>query len=54
MGAPIELPKIKNPTTEDVNKYHEIFTGRLIDLFETHKKKYIQDSENISLVLAEN
>lgn len=38
VGSPIELPQINEPTTEQVNEYHEKFMKGLVELFETQKK----------------
>lgn len=51
VGSPLELPKIENPSNEEINEYHAKFTEKLIELFETHKSKYIEDHENVSLIL---
>jgi 2-acylglycerol O-acyltransferase 2 len=51
VGSPLELPKIDEPTNEQVNEYHAKFTDKLIELFETHKSKYIEDYKNISISL---
>ncbi|XP_012231825.1 diacylglycerol O-acyltransferase 2 [Linepithema humile] len=49
VGDPIELPKIEKPTTEQIDEYHKKFTESLINLFETHKHKYIKNAETTSL-----
>ncbi|XP_058810785.1 2-acylglycerol O-acyltransferase 2-A-like [Phymastichus coffea] len=51
VGAPLEVPKIEEPTKEQVNEYHAKFTDKLVELFETHKSKYLQDSDKLSLIL---
>uniref|UniRef100_A0A0A9XCV1 Acyltransferase n=3 Tax=Lygus hesperus TaxID=30085 RepID=A0A0A9XCV1_LYGHE len=48
-GAPIKLPLERIPTEESVEKYHAIFTEALINLFEEHKEKYLENAENIHL-----
>lgn len=40
VGKPIPLPKIENPSQDEIDKYHEIFKQELIDLFERNKEKY--------------
>ncbi|XP_055690247.1 2-acylglycerol O-acyltransferase 1-like [Lutzomyia longipalpis] len=51
VGAPIEVPKIDEPKTEDIEKYHEEFCKALTELFNTHKIKYIKDHENVQLII---
>ncbi|XP_055838105.1 diacylglycerol O-acyltransferase 2-like isoform X1 [Episyrphus balteatus] len=51
VGAPIDVPKSDNPKKEDVEKYHQKFMDDLNALFETHKAKYIPESEKIFLVM---
>lgn len=51
VGSPIELPKIEEPTTEQVNEYHEKFMKGLVELFETQKHKYVKNAENVTLEL---
>lgn len=50
----MEVPKIEEPTVEQINEYHAKFTKQLIDLFETHKSKYLEDHENTYLILDDN
>lgn len=51
VGSPIELPKVENPTAEQVNEYHEKFVQQLIELFETHKHSYLKNPEKAVLEL---
>lgn len=51
VGSAIEIPKIENPTQEDIDKHHERFIEGIVSLFETHKSKYIENYENVSLIL---
>jgi len=51
VGSPIKLPKIAEPTTEQINEYHEKFIKGLVELFETQKHNYIKNAENIILEL---
>lgn len=51
IGAPIHLEKNLNPTAAEINEVHEIFCKRLIELFETHKSKYVEDYENVHVEL---
>lgn len=49
VGSPIELPKIPEPTSEEVNEYHEKFIKHLNALFEAEKHKYIENADSVSL-----
>ncbi|XP_011878992.1 PREDICTED: diacylglycerol O-acyltransferase 2-like isoform X1 [Vollenhovia emeryi] len=49
VGSPIELPKITDPTPEEINTYHDKFTKQLIELFETQKHNYIKNAEKVTL-----
>ncbi|XP_003703046.1 2-acylglycerol O-acyltransferase 2-A [Megachile rotundata] len=49
VGSPLELPKLSEPTKEKIDEYHEKFTTKVIDLFETHKHKYIKDADSVHL-----
>ena len=40
VGKNIKLPKIENPTSEDVNKYHALFVERITELFDKFKEKH--------------
>jgi len=51
VGSPIEVPKIANPTTEQIDEYHEKFMKHLVDLFESHKYNYIKNAETTTLEL---
>ncbi|XP_015589868.1 2-acylglycerol O-acyltransferase 1 isoform X2 [Cephus cinctus] len=51
VGSPIELPKISEPTKEQVNEYHAKFAENLIKLFEEYKYKYLENPEKVSLVI---
>lgn len=49
IGAPMHVEKNSNPTAQDIDKVHELFCDKLIELFETHKSKYVDNSENVQL-----
>lgn len=49
IGAPIHLIKSTNPSKDEIDKVHHKFCVRLSDLFETHKSKYIDNSDDIHL-----
>ncbi|XP_001602288.1 2-acylglycerol O-acyltransferase 2 [Nasonia vitripennis] len=51
VGAPLDVPKIEEPSREEVDLYHAQFTDKLIELFETHKSKYLENHESIKLIL---
>lgn len=51
VGAPIEVEKKLNPSTEDIDELHEKFCKALNELFETHKAKYVEKSENLKLAI---
>ena len=40
IGEGIELPQNSNPTTEEVNSYHDIYLRNLVNLFEKYKDRY--------------
>jgi len=39
-GKGIELPKIENPSKEDIDKYHQIYIQGLKELYHTYAPKY--------------
>jgi 2-acylglycerol O-acyltransferase 2 len=39
IGKPIIIPKINNPTNEDIDKYHSIYINTLQELFDKYKSK---------------
>ncbi|XP_050440926.1 2-acylglycerol O-acyltransferase 2-like [Adelges cooleyi] len=51
VGKPIDVPKISNPTTEEINKYHEIYVTELKKLFDEHKTKYSTYPEEMNMIL---
>lgn len=40
VGKPIELPKLENPTDEQINCYHEIYIEKLTNLYEKYAVKF--------------
>jgi 2-acylglycerol O-acyltransferase 2 len=36
-GRPLGLPRIENPTTEDVDKWHAVYCEKLLELFDNYK-----------------
>ncbi|XP_018393226.1 PREDICTED: diacylglycerol O-acyltransferase 2-like [Cyphomyrmex costatus] len=51
VGSPVEMPKIEEPTSEEINKYHNEFINHLIKFFNTQKHNYIKNAENVTLEL---
>lgn len=51
VGAPISVEKISSPTRDDVEKLHEKFMTELEKLFNEHKMKYIENQENVKLIM---
>ena len=51
VGSPLELPKISEPTTEQIDEYHEKFIKHLVELFQTHKHKYLANADSVTLEL---
>lgn len=47
----MEVPKIPEPTKEQIDEYHEKFVEKLVELFETHKHKYVENADSIHLEL---
>ena len=45
IGAPIDVPRIKNPSVDEVNALHSRYTRALQELFDAHKAKYAASSE---------
>lgn len=51
VGSPMEVPKLANPTTEQIDKYHEQFLNCLIKLFEAQKHNYLKNADTVTLEL---
>uniref|UniRef100_A0A8D8VH82 Acyltransferase n=1 Tax=Cacopsylla melanoneura TaxID=428564 RepID=A0A8D8VH82_9HEMI len=51
VGAPIEVPKVSVPSQELIDEYHRKFTDSLIQLFEDHKDKYVDNPKTTKLVI---
>ncbi|XP_063243582.1 diacylglycerol O-acyltransferase 2-like [Bacillus rossius redtenbacheri] len=49
VGKPMEVPKIPEPTREEVDEVHKKFTDHLIAFFEEEKHKYVSDPEKTFL-----
>lgn len=51
VGSPIELPKIAEPTSEEIDIYHDKFIKHLVKFFETQKHNYIKNADKVTLEL---
>ncbi|XP_017888720.1 2-acylglycerol O-acyltransferase 1-like isoform X2 [Ceratina calcarata] len=51
VGSPLDVPKVEEPTREQIDEYHEKFIKHTIDLFETQKHKYIKNAESVKMEL---
>lgn len=49
IGAPIHVKKTPSPTDKELNRIHALFCKRLIELFETHKSKYVENFDKVQL-----
>ena len=45
------MPKISEPTKEDIENYHNLFTNAIVELFNEHKSKYAKDGDNSELII---
>ncbi|KAL1454008.1 hypothetical protein WDU94_010305 [Cyamophila willieti] len=51
VGAPIDVPKVSEPSQHLIDEYHNKYMDRLIRLFEEHKHKYVDNPEAIKLII---
>ncbi|KAK1134839.1 hypothetical protein K0M31_007608 [Melipona bicolor] len=49
VGSPMDLPKIEEPTEEQINEYHEKFVEHLVNFFEKEKHKYVENADSVHL-----
>lgn len=49
IGAPIHLKKTPNPSQSEIDRVHKQFCTELEQLFETHKSKYVENSDKVRL-----
>ena len=49
IGAPIKVEKILKPTQEDIDRIHGLFCAQLKELFDAHKGKYVENSDDVQL-----
>lgn len=47
----MEVPKIEQPTKEEVDQYHAEFVKRLTQMFEEQKHNYLVNPEDKHLVI---
>lgn len=51
IGSPVEVTKSEQPSEQEIEELHTRFCKTLEELFETNKTKYIENHENVKLVL---
>ncbi|KAL9700748.1 hypothetical protein quinque_004189 [Culex quinquefasciatus] len=51
IGAPIEVARVETPSAEQIEALHAKFCTALEDLFETHKSSYVENHENVKLIV---
>ncbi|KAG5864722.1 hypothetical protein JTB14_032574 [Gonioctena quinquepunctata] len=49
VGQPMDVPRIENPTTEEIDEYHGRFTEHLTKMFEEQKHNYLEKPEEMKL-----
>jgi hypothetical protein len=49
VGKAMILPKIDNPTTEDVDKYHDLYCKNMRELFDKFKGRYAVEGDKAVL-----
>ncbi|KAH1005902.1 hypothetical protein HUJ04_006805 [Dendroctonus ponderosae] len=52
VGQPMEVPKLENPTPDEIEEYHTKFVEHLQCMFEEQKYNYLQNAEDTKLVIA--
>jgi hypothetical protein len=50
-GAPIDVPKIDNPTPEDIKAVQDKYTAAVKDLYDTHKASFGYDKDETLTIL---
>lgn len=43
VGSPINVIRTESPTAQEIDKLHELYINELVDLFNEHKEKYLND-----------
>lgn len=51
VGKPMDIPKLPNPTNEEVDVYHAKFVKHLQEMFEEQKYNYVDEPEKTQLVI---
>lgn len=51
VGSALEVPMIAEPTREQIDEYQNKFIEKLVELFDTHKHKYLKNAENTNLII---
>lgn len=49
LGAKIDVPHIKDPTAEDIDKYHTIYLEKIKELFEKYKSIYAKPDATLQV-----
>ncbi|CAL7934122.1 unnamed protein product [Xylocopa violacea] len=49
VGAPLKIPKIEEPTNEEINEYHQKFIDSVVKTFEAEKHKYIENADSVHI-----
>ena len=50
VGQAFRLPVIKEPTKEDVDKWHKKYIESLVELFDTHKERFGYGGRTLEVV----
>lgn len=50
VGEPINVPKVRSPTNEQIIELHELYKCKLRELFESEKYKYVPNADTVKLV----
>ncbi|XP_060525741.1 2-acylglycerol O-acyltransferase 2-like isoform X2 [Cylas formicarius] len=51
VGHPLDVPKIENPSADEIEEYHSKFVDHLVQMFEEQKHNYIEDANNKHLIV---
>ncbi len=46
VGKPLDLPKIEQPTKQDIDEWHEKYISALVNLYDSHKDIYDKDRKS--------
>ncbi|XP_045468419.1 2-acylglycerol O-acyltransferase 1-like [Harmonia axyridis] len=49
VGDPIDVQKTENPSQEQIDNLHQLFEQKMVELFESQKKYYLEDHETAHL-----